>query len=317
MKITVEGNVFEGTPEEIKEMMTLLGAEFPEMKEEEAETKPKTEKCKACVGERILITDAELTGGQYKNGDVRTVKAVNNDGVTVEEHSVGMYHSEYEVIIDEKATPTFREGDRVKALADGEDGEIKAGEVGKLMDTDAGLGESDPYSIGVGTDDDYDYFRPEDLELVTEFQIGDYVVALPEADDEYAITTSKMKLGKVIEGKTYGSDDLRVEIIAHAWDRCIGFSHSVESKYFRKATEEEIEKYTKPKSGRNPGKFKKGDIVRVSWMDGKGFVNELAEIHSGPIGDGAGGNYYLNGGKDATLGDDIELIAPVESRIDK
>src|SRR5690606_613301 len=78
MKITVEGNIFEGTPEDIKEMMTRMGAEVPEStkaedEEEEAETNPKTEKRKARVGERSLITNADSPGGQYKHGDILTV----------------------------------------------------------------------------------------------------------------------------------------------------------------------------------------------------------------------------------------------------
>src|SRR5690606_13437667 len=131
MKITVEGNVFEGTPEEIKEMLTLLGAEIPEsakprVEEKESETKPKTVKRKARVGERILITNADAPGGQYKNGDILTVSkgfgklgsphAIQADGV-----NIGIYHNEYEVIIEE-STPKFKEGDRVKALAGGEYG---------------------------------------------------------------------------------------------------------------------------------------------------------------------------------------------------
>src|SRR5690606_7304062 len=172
MKITVEGNVFEGTPEEIKEMMTLLGAEFPESakpkaEEKDSETKPKTEKRKARVGERILITKAETPRGQYKNGDILTVSkafgklgsphAIQADGV-----DIGIYHNEYEVIIEE-STPKFKEGDRVKTLAYGEFSDIKAGEIGEITDTDAAAGdESDPYTIRVYTDDNDDYFRPQD-----------------------------------------------------------------------------------------------------------------------------------------------------------
>src|SRR5690606_26408942 len=175
MKITVEGNIFEGTPEEIKEMMTLMGAEFPEstkpkVEEEEAETNPKTEKRKARVGERILITNADSPGGQYKNGDILTVSkgfgklgsphAIQADGV-----DIGIYHNEYEVIIEE-STPKFKEGDRVKALADGEFSDVIEGEIGTINSI---IEDEDvSYNIAVKTSDDYDYFRPQDLELIAE-----------------------------------------------------------------------------------------------------------------------------------------------------
>src|SRR5690606_27932986 len=100
-------------------------------------------------------------------GKLGSPHAIQADGV-----DIGIYHNEYEVIIEE-STPKFKEGDRVKTLAYGEFSDIKAGEIGEITDTDAAAGdESDPYTIRVYTDDNNDYFRPQDLELVTEEREG-------------------------------------------------------------------------------------------------------------------------------------------------
>ena len=219
---------------------------------------------------------------------------------------------------------------------------------------------------------------------VPNFEVGDYVVALPSADENYSITTTEMRLGKVREVQY---DLIRIEILSHSECKgCVGDILPVESKYFRKATDEEVAKfkneyipkegdivvitantngslnkvgdigqvgerlgsegvqvrvpgkpnglfggnYTKfsemrpateeekkqykqaekfAKLGRKPGEFKKGDIVRVKWINDKGDVDEIAEIKSGPVGYAGGGNYKLNDGNKATLGDELELIA--------
>src|SRR5690606_10580267 len=137
MKFTTDGNVIEGTPEELAKLVVIMQAEQAKEVEEESETKMRTVKRKARVGERILITKAETPSGQYNNGDILTVSkgfgklgsphAIQADGV-----DIGIYHNEYEVIIEE-STPKFKEGDRVKALADGEYGYVREGEIGTIV----------------------------------------------------------------------------------------------------------------------------------------------------------------------------------------
>ncbi|PRS47547.1 hypothetical protein [Bacillus sp. MZGC1] len=63
-------------------------------------TKYKTEKRKARVGERILITNKHVREGRYKNGDVLKVDSSYVIGVFSEE-DYGIWHSEYEVIVGE------------------------------------------------------------------------------------------------------------------------------------------------------------------------------------------------------------------------
>ncbi|MGG1102760.1 hypothetical protein ABE157_00040, partial [Bacillus subtilis] len=59
-----------------------------------------TEKRKAAVGERILITKALASSGVYKNGDILKVREVEHRAVTVEEVSHFIVDSEYEVIVN-------------------------------------------------------------------------------------------------------------------------------------------------------------------------------------------------------------------------
>src|SRR5690606_3749398 len=243
MKFTTDGNVIEGTPEELAKLVLIMQAEQAKEVEEESETKMRTVKRKARVGERILITKAETPRGQYKNGDILTVSkafgklgsphAIQADGV-----DIGIYHNEYEVIIEE-STPKFKEGDRVKALANGQFGDVIEGEIGTINSI---IEDEDvSYNIAVKTSDDYDYFRPQDLELIAE---------------------EAVQFGKI---------------------------------------------------GRKPGEFKKGDIVRFNEYTGSKYHPEgsFAEITSEVIGS----NFRFG---DGYAGDTewVELIAPVESRVD-
>ena len=216
-----------------------------------------------------------------------------------------------------------------------------------------------------------------------ELKVGDYVVPLKSADDVYGVTNTEMKLGKVVEGEVDCCGEIRIEVVAHENDIEVGESYSVESKHFRKATQEEIDAalrlmlkvgdYVKlsipegehPKYGwgsvsngdvgkifgiqgeeiivefpeqmwsgilgefvkatdeevakaklaelgRNPGEFKKGDIVRVIEDTGASRVGEIVEL----VEDGA--ESYRDKDGDILSGDPdwFELVAPVESRVD-
>ncbi|MGG4011433.1 hypothetical protein [Bacillus smithii] len=70
----------------------------------------KTEKRKAKVGERIVITDDFLSSGEYKMGDILTVEKSVPEVVGVLGHIIAqgmdniILDNEYEVIVDEKET---------------------------------------------------------------------------------------------------------------------------------------------------------------------------------------------------------------------
>jgi transcription antitermination factor NusG len=228
-------------------------------------------------------------------------------------------------------------------------------------------------------------------------KVGDYVVPLESADDEYNITNTEMKLGKVVEGDVDCCCYIRIEVVAHENDKEVGNSYPVESKYFRKATDEEVAQakaelefanfaegdkvrlisgggeyplsgyengkiytvkspkhhhgktfgymvqltggsaahgYAKPKQlekvtaeelaqtkaeqkwakiGRKPGEFKKGDIVRVIKCTGAHEIGEIVELAKDGADEYLGKEGFAFGGEPEWF----ELIAPVESRLDK
>jgi hypothetical protein len=154
-------------------------------------------------------------------------------------------------------------------------------------------------------------------ESAPKFEVGDYVVPLPESDGKYAVTNTEMKLGKVTH--VYSDGDIKIEIVAHKNEYAVGDSYRVEPKHFRKATAEEIEKAAEEarwaKIGRKPGEFKKGDIVRVLKDNPHGSVKRKGDIdeityydtnESFCVGEEAGWMSY----------EDVELIVPVEQRFD-
>lgn len=146
-------------------------------------------------------------------------------------------------------------------------------------------------------------------------KVGDYVVPLESADDEYNITNTEMKLGKVVEELAGEYQNIRIEVIAHKDGTVVGEYFSVESKDFRKATDEEVaqakaeqEEQKWVKIERKPGEFKKGDIVRYV-SDGE--ICEVIDVEKGIA------KVKTNGyGICSETSPKIELIAPVESRVD-
>jgi hypothetical protein len=164
-------------------------------------------------------------------------------------------------------------------------------------------------------------------ESAPKFEVGDYVVPLPEADDEYNITNTDMKLGKVRD--VYGDAEISIEVISHKDGDAIGSFYTVESKYFRKATDEEVAESKDltrwAKIGRKPGEFKKGDIVCYTpyadrWCHGlkdyPGIITEVTDV--------SGGLIYVKKPEFVksecgtwSVEIELELIVPVEQRFDK
>jgi transcription antitermination factor NusG len=293
-----------------------------------------------------------------------------------------------------------RVGDYVKFFKDNLD--ITAGKYYEIISFDD---DGDPEFIDDGGDVYYAFldYLGEKFELFEKLggeetlKVGDYVVPLESADDEYGVTNTEMKLGKVVEGDVDCCDDIRIEVIAHEKDIEVGESYSVNSKHFRKATDEEVAKakaelefanfaegdkvrlisgggeyplsgyengkiytvkspklhhgktfgymvqltggsaahgYAKPKQlekvtaeelaqakaeqkwakiGRKPGEFKKGDIVRVIEDTGAHEIGEIVELAKDGADEYLGKEGFAFGGEPEWF----ELIAPVESRLDK
>ncbi|UTR05187.1 hypothetical protein MM326_13855 [Alkalihalobacillus sp. LMS6] len=89
-------------------------------------------------------------------------------------------------------------------------------------------------------------------------KVGDYVVALPTADDPYVITTTEMRLGKVTDTRGSG---IIIEVLAHGYEDYVGRIHHVDSEHFRKATPAEVAAANTPKPA--PPTFGDGDFAKV------------------------------------------------------
>jgi hypothetical protein len=156
-------------------------------------------------------------------------------------------------------------------------------------------------------------------ESATKFEVGDYVVPLPESDEEYGVTNTDMYAAKVIEVRSDG--EIVIEIVAHKDEQEVGWEYPVEPKYFRKATDEEARW---ARIGRKPGEFKKGDIVRYTPYTGRtchglkdypGIITEVDDVSNGFI--------YVKKPEfvkseygTASAERELELIVPVEQRFD-
>ena len=207
-------------------------------------------------------------------------------------------------------------------LKDGSVFEGTAEEYAELVKLGDGIAGTEECEGCVGEDFSVEskYFRKATDEEVAKFK-NEYT---PKEGDIVVITGntngSINKVGDIGRvGERLGSEGVQVHVLGKP-NGLFGGNYTKFDE-MRPATEEEKKQYEQAekfaKLGRKPGEFKKGDIVRVKWLLGKGYVAEIAEIKSGPEGDGCGGNYKLNDGNKETLGEDLELIAPVESRVDR
>jgi hypothetical protein len=226
-----------------------------------------------------------------------------------------------------KEAPKFEVGDYAKVVSEGRWGDIEVGNIVKIVASKDG---DDEYKAELLDGSDYDYFRAEQLEKVTEeevakakavmqpkFKVGDYVkLSIKDGKSpKYGWGDAKNgDIGKVV--KILSDGTLKVDFPNHeGWN---GVPHE-----FVPATAEEIEKAEEAarwaKIGRKPGEFKKGDIVRV--ID-KGTSNlQVGEI--GELGEDNGEGSFRVNGRLKTVnwigginGGKFELIVPVEQRFD-
>jgi len=161
-----DGTVIEGTTEEITEVLRLFNGE--EEKDVD-QPKYKTENRPAKVGERILITNAEIDE-PYENGAIFEVASVDCDGdVWTKEEERFVVRSEYEVIIEEngetaeQANPKFVVGDYAKVVGPTYFGNIKEGTITKIKDP---IDYEGDYLIVLPDGSKFDYAKPHNLEKV-------------------------------------------------------------------------------------------------------------------------------------------------------
>jgi hypothetical protein len=109
------------------------GIDFSVVEEDEMETLRPTR------GDRIRIVNSELTGGEYQNGDILTVRGkYGNIGVLVNEFELPfIHHDEYEVVREEPIE--FEDGDIVRVEVEGNPeygwGYVGNGDIGVVLGT--------------------------------------------------------------------------------------------------------------------------------------------------------------------------------------
>ena len=222
-------------------------------------------------------------------------------------------------VIDERVTaleavkaaptiPKFSEGDRVRAIVNGEFGDVQKGEYGEITELYCG-NSHDPFDIRVETEDNHDYFRPQDLELVADkpaeetLGVGDYVVV--NGENPYYVTNEDMTLGQIVADE--GDGDIEIRIVAYKTQTSrVGDSYGVEAKYFRKATDAEISDATpKPKAG---------DIVVITAntshsRNAVGDIGKVRDDHIKPFVDVPG---KTKGNGNATTQSEMRHATPAE-----
>lgn len=134
----------------------------------------------------------------------------------------------------------FKVGDKVKIVDTIGAENWYVGEAGVIVKIDD---YDDHLTYNVSLDNgEQDWANVKDLQLLSEFEIGDYVEATESAASVYGVTTTGVGfIGKVINTRTDG-EEIQVEVIDHEDDYFLGFEYWVESKHFKHSSIEPTEK---------------------------------------------------------------------------
>ena len=157
------------------------------------------------------------------------------------------------------------------------------------------------------------YFRPR-VESYKPTK-GDIVVIT--ANTNY----SRNKVGDI--GKVGRiKDDVALVDVPHRPSKASEYGNWTLFSEMRPATEEEKAQYEQAvklaKFRRQPNEFKKGDIARV--MDDDDYpelIGKFVEVYGENEGSAGGGNVYVTEDRKIILGENLELVAPVEARVDR
>lgn len=220
-----------------------------------------------------------------------TANGVTIEG-TPEELAVIMERFSTEADVVESVGHTFSEGDKVRVNNYGEFGGVDIGEIGTV-----GLSladENDAYSVKVEGDDDHDYFRPKDLEKLTEaeelaLKVGDYAVVVEDA------TVTTLAVGDVVKIDERGiAYDFRTSRVSDGENEpfnredLIRATEAEVASAKAQAEADEIERKRTEvftSNGRKVNEYREGDIVRIAERSSScnviGDIGEVTEIYNG------------------------------------
>lgn len=296
----------------------------------------KTEKRAAKVGERILITNAKVSKGSYDNGDVLTVRRETGlrgieGAVLAEDVTIGIFHEEYEVIVEgtpPKPAPAQEiehNGETYTLVSR----KAQAGDVVVLTESDV------PYitvgkayeTVERGARSDLGFYdnvgddilvyhsdrRTEENVLVYEkkmpaMKVGDYVRVKDGADSRHG----DIEAGTIVKVTDFGhyiTHKVRVDLLDGSdYDR-------FNADDLELVDEKDV---TFAKIGRKPNEFKKGDIVRYTKTNVGVNSLRIVTVHKDTDKGGLTQvDFYPHEHAICTeQSESLELIAPVESRVD-
>ncbi|APP15599.1 hypothetical protein [Bacillus altitudinis] len=263
-------------------------------------TKYKTEKRKAEVGERILITEDGFSLGYYKSGDVFTVSSTTDKGVTGENDCFILHH-EYEVIIGEQSpTPNLYEMNYDELVALVEDA-MKALRTRSYKNGyDQGRFDAE-IEAAHGTYEKSDQQKRD--EIVAQAKEDIEALYATELGYRHDFIVNAEKRTVVALRKSFVEGYIRDRGIAKcAPDDCFN-AHIGKAIALRRALRLPV-----PVAYLNvpqPTEIRVGDVVRGTYYAGKGtYVKKIKKIE--------GGTYYYDHGYDFI--NDVDLVIIDDSR---
>ncbi|MGN7387764.1 hypothetical protein [Sporosarcina sp. SAFN-015] len=284
---------------------------------------------KAQPGDVVVFTENEYrcleNGTPYKVEDGGGITDRDGDYAAVYNRFNGRTEANV-LVYAPVAQPKPKTGDIVVITANTSYSNNKVGDIGKVGRIAEGMSRAEVLVPGGPTRSVWTEFA--EMRLATPAEVAEYEVnAKPAAkpktpklsEGDYAKTLKDGEFGDIKAGTIVEITDLDCGDSYDSYEICAELPDGGEHDYFRPQDLEKLDgkDVAFAKLGRKPNEFKKGDIVRV--LDDEEYPElngKLAEVSREPYGSCGGGNVELNEGTALVLGEDIKLIAPVESRVD-
>ncbi|WP_340968194.1 hypothetical protein [Bacillus sp. PPSBB_11] len=265
-------------------------------------TKYKTEKRKAEVGERILITNVSVVETRYENGAVLLVDSLRGDGAVHDDLGRLVYHDEYEVIVGEQThAPNLDEMDYDELIALVED-VVKALKTRSYKNGyDQGRFDAE-IEAAHGTYEKSDQQKRDEIVEQAEEDVRKLLDSANGYDHEFIVNSAKKAV--VYLRKVAGRTSVGLRGIAKcAPDDCFNV-HIGKAIALRRALRHEVpaEYLNVPQ----PTEVRVGDVVR-------GRTALSMDTYEETVEEIAGGKYkYIGGDFDYT--EDADLVVIDDSR---
>jgi len=231
-------------------------------------------------GEKILVVEADLTGGDYENGDILTVRRVGWAGLKVSEHDTAILHEEYEVIVSEEEEPEdprdeFSKGDQVRLISGGGSYPLNGyydGNVYEVVEPKYDDHDHSPVLQIKGGRHQTGYAKAHQVELDENppLKVGDFARA---TGNTYWGDIDKGTVVKIMRGMD-GDGDFMIELLDGS-DRDFAKPENLEK------VDPSDRELSFIRAGREVDELEVGDIAEVVESKGASPVGSLVEITRG------------------------------------